>query len=339
YAGNGGGLSIYNATVTISNSTISGNITSFTNANSNPNSITNINSYFSNYGGAIFNNSGTNNNLNITNSTISGNSSGFGGGIYNLGTVTVINSTISGNSATTNGGGIFNDSNGGTLNIANTIIANSTDGASTPIDDYSGGGTVNLIPSGDTNDPTIPANNIVTLDTNTNTSTNTSAWAIVVTSAELNLGPLQPNGGPTNTIALTSSTPAAAKTGGNLSISNNQIYANGLDQRGYTRSATNPSIGAFEYISAPTVISVLPASGPTAGGTMITITGAGFTNPASVTIGGTAATSVIVVNSNTITATTPASIAGAASVLVTTPVGTNAANSLFTYTAAPTPTP
>ena len=49
------------------------------------------------------------------------------------------------------------------------------------------------------------------------------------------------------------------------------------------------------------------------------------------TIGGTAATSVTVVNSTSITATTPAGTAGSASVVVTTPGGSNAANTLYTY--------
>ncbi len=45
----------------------------------------------------------------MTNSTLSGNSAGSdGGGIYNIdGTLTVTNSTLSGNSAGDSGGGIF----------------------------------------------------------------------------------------------------------------------------------------------------------------------------------------------------------------------------------------
>ena len=311
YAGNGGGISIYNATVTISNSTISGNSAKFTDSGT----FTKSNFYLG-YGGGICNNFGT---LNIANTTISGNTA---------------NTTLLGNSSG-RGGGIYN--NVGTLNIANTIIANSTDGASTPspIDDYSGGGNVNLIPSGDTNDPTTLANNIVTLDTNTNTSTNTSAWAIVVTSADLNLGPLQNNGGPTETMALTNLTPVSVTAGGNATISNaSPIF--GLDQRGVTRSSTAPSIGAFEYYAAPTVSSILPVSGLVAGGTIITITGTGFTGATGVTIGGVAATNLVVNSPTSITVTTPAHAAGTASVLVTTPGGTNTANTLFTYVAAPT---
>jgi hypothetical protein len=56
-----------------------------------------------------------------------------------------------------------------------------------------------------------------------------------------------------------------------------------------------------------------------------------------VTLGATAATNVVVVNATTMTATTPARVAGTANVLVTTPGGTNMANTLYTHvTPAPT---
>jgi alpha-tubulin suppressor-like RCC1 family protein len=83
----------------------------------------------------------------------------------------------------------------------------------------------------------------------------------------------------------------------------------------------------------PTVTAITPASGSTAGGTSVTITGTGFIAGATVALGGTAATSVNVVSATQITATTPAGTAGPASVLVTTAGGTNAANTLFSYTA------
>jgi hypothetical protein len=63
----------------------------------------------------------------------------------------------------------------------------------------------------------------------------------------------------------------------------------------------------------------------------VTLTGTGFTGATAVTIGGAAATAVTVVNATTITATTPAGTAGTASVLVTTPGGTNSANTLYSY--------
>jgi len=84
-------------------------------------------------------------------------------------------------------------------------------------------------------------------------------------------------------------------------------------------------------VSPPTVTSLTPTSGTTAGGTAVTITGTGFTGATGVTIGGVAATSVSVVSATSITATTPARTAGTASVVVTTPAGSSTANTLFTY--------
>ena len=89
----------------------------------------------------------------------------------------------------------------------------------------------------------------------------------------------------------------------------------------------------------PTVTTVNPSSGSTAGNTLITITGVNFTGATAVTVGGSACAPVTVVDDNTITCTTSAHAAGQASVLVTTPGGTNPANTLFTYTAPPTPPP
>ena len=60
--------------------------------------------------------------------------------------------------------------------------------------------------------------------------------------------------------------------------------------------------------------SVKPNNGPTVGGTPVTITGTNFSSGAGVTFGAMAATNVVVVNSTTITATTPAQAAGAVTV-------------------------
>ena len=111
-----------------------------------------------------------------------------------------------------------------------------------------------------------------------------------------------------------------------------------------TTSGGGPSAAAslFTYVPPPpTVASISPASGPTAGSTPVTITGTYFAGATGVSIGGTAATSVIVgggTGGTQITCTTPAGIAGTASVLVTTAGGTNAANSLYRYAAVPTVT-
>ena len=75
--------------------------------------------------------------------------------------------------------------------------------------------------------------------------------------------------------------------------------------------------GGFTYIAPPTVTSVSPNNGPVAGGTAVTITGTNFAAGATVTLGGTAATNVVVASSTTITATTPAHAAGAVTATVT----------------------
>ncbi len=95
----------------------------------------------------------------------------------------------------------------------------------------------------------------------------------------------------------------------------------------------------FTYFSPgpPTVTSVSPSSGPTAGGTPVTIKGTGFLSGASVTIG-SAATSVNVVSSTEITATTTATAAGSDAVVVTDANGTSTGGPSFTYVAPPTVT-
>src|SRR5205085_3895571 len=82
-----------------------------------------------------------------------------------------------------------------------------------------------------------------------------------------------------------------------------------------------PKSGGAGGNPAPSVSSIAPSSGPTAGGTSVTITGANFVSGATVQIGGAAATSVVFSNSTTITATTPAHAAGAVDVAVTNPDG------------------
>ena len=88
------------------------------------------------------------------------------------------------------------------------------------------------------------------------------------------------------------------------------IYAGGAGRTGYI----TPQQPYPDANSPPTVTNVSPASGGIAGGTAITITGSGFTGATGVTVGGTAATAVTVVNSSTITCTTPAHAAGYASI-------------------------
>jgi acid phosphatase len=100
------------------------------------------------------------------------------------------------------------------------------------------------------------------------------------------------------------------------------------------QNATSTNGYSYATAPAPTVSGVNPTSGPTAGGTSVTISGTNFAAGATVTFGGSAATGVIVNNSTTITATTPAHAAGAVDVVVTNSNGQNGSKtSAFTYTA------
>jgi hypothetical protein len=74
----------------------------------------------------------------------------------------------------------------------------------------------------------------------------------------------------------------------------------------------------------PTVTKVTPKSGPTAGGTAVTITGANFTEPTTVKFGGVSATGVTVNSPTSLTAISPSQAKAAVDVTVTTSVGTSA---------------
>src|SRR3984893_14724051 len=93
--------------------------------------------------------------------------------------------------------------------------------------------------------------------------------------------------------------------------------------------------GTAQASAAPTVESILPNQGPTAGGTLVKIIGTGFVEPATVTIGG-AATAVTVVSPTEITAKTQAQAAGTAEVVVKDSGGTSTLGPTYTYVAAPT---
>lgn len=91
----------------------------------------------------------------------------------------------------------------------------------------------------------------------------------------------------------------------------------------------------FTYLD-PGVVSIVPSSGPESGGTAVTITGTLFDPAATVEFDGISAGSVVVVNSNTITADTPAG-AGTVDVTVTTDYSQATLSQGFTYTATPPP--
>ncbi len=85
----------------------------------------------------------------------------------------------------------------------------------------------------------------------------------------------------------------------------------------------------------PTVTTITPTSGPATGGTAVKIKGTGFVSPATVTIGSTA-TSAVVVSETEITAKTAATAAGGHEVVVADANGTSTGGP--TYTDLPPPT-
>ena len=230
--GHGGGIENYGTGIlTINQSTITGNVVSgafgvgFGGGIENYGTATVSNSTLSGNratarGGGIRNQG----NLTINNTTISGNianlSAGTGGGIRNDGTLMINNSTISGNTANQGGGGIY-----GSAKIQNTIVANNPTGGNCSgtltSEGYnlSSDGTCTFNRPGDLNnhDPV--------------------------------LGPLQNNGGPTQTIALLPGSPAI--DGGNPSgCTDGQGHLLKTDQRGMPRpdkeDIVGCDIGAYE---------------------------------------------------------------------------------------------
>jgi hypothetical protein len=178
------------------------------------------------WGGGIVNVTGgvtINNSTFSANRVVGGHYGNFGGGIFNyVGTMKINNSTIAGNSAHSGGGGISTYL--GAANLQNTIFANNTGGNclhSLTSNGYnlSSDGTCNFKSTGDLN--------------NTNPR----------------LGPLQNNGGLTQTMALPSVSPAidAGNPDGCTDGRGNLLK---IDQRGYprpdTEDASGCDMGAYE---------------------------------------------------------------------------------------------
>jgi hypothetical protein len=239
--GLGGGISINNATLTVTDCTINGNTAT-------------------NGGGINIQLGGT---VTLINSTVSGNSAfsvegaGAGGGIVNFNMLTVTNSTISGNYADAYGGGIVV---GG-----KTIIKNSTISRNTAAGNFLGGGggilgsatVVNTIIAGNTapGSPDV-GGTLTSLGHNLiGDGTGGSGYDptdLVGTSAnpiDPKLGPLQDNGGLTQTMALLPGSPA-------IDAGDNAFAPSPYDQRGpgFARIVNGIiDIGAFEVQPALTV--------------------------------------------------------------------------------------
>jgi hypothetical protein len=90
-----------------------------------------------------------------------------------------------------------------------------------------------------------------------------------------------------------------------------------------------------EAVAAPTLTAVSPAEGSALGGTQLTLGGTNFESGATVSVGGTPATQVIVLGSTAIQCLSPPGTPGVVDVAVTTRGGTATLEDAFTY--YPTP--
>jgi len=207
--GFGGGID-NNGVLTINNSTLSAN--SATNSSGDAS------------GGGIFNGNGF---VTINNSTLSENTaSTLGGGIYTIGhAVTINNSTVSGGSAGNGGGGIAKVTEYTMLTITNSIVADNSGG------NCSGGA--------------ITSNGYNLSSDNT---CNFSGPGDLNNTKPL-LGPLQNNGGPTQTQALLPGSPAI-DAGNPNGCTDGSGHLLKTDQRGAPRPDKEDTggcdMGAFE---------------------------------------------------------------------------------------------
>jgi len=228
--------------------------------------------------------------LTIKKSTISGNTAPFGGGVFNLGTLTIENSTTSGNTADV-GGGVFNDSGG--LTITNSTISGNSanhgggvyNSARYYCSQYSyscyffgtltlnrsliAGNQANVAPeiqnivNGTANNSNVTANNfnLFGADGRAGVTDFTPGPTDIVPARGVQvaqiLGPLQNNGGPTQTQALASSSPAinAGNPGGCLDSAGALLTT---DQRGFPRPFNGRicDIGSYELQADPLTIGV-----------------------------------------------------------------------------------
>jgi CSLREA domain-containing protein len=190
----GGGLFNTTGTVTINRSVFTGNtgtgggaISQETNATMTIRDTTISGNTSTARGGGITNfTTGT---MVIVNSTISGNTASTnGGGVAKNATLTIYNSTIANNTTNGNGGG-FDNNISGTVTVVNTIVANNTDANGGQSPDCNGAITANY--------SLIESNLLCTITGSNN-----------IVGSDPQLGPLADNGGPNQTHALQLSSPA-----------------------------------------------------------------------------------------------------------------------------------
>ena len=157
-----------------------------------------------------------------------------------------------------------------------------------------------------------------------NTGATTGGRAITITGTNLTgaTSVQVGSGSATSVVVVNDTTVTAVTPSGSLGAKNVTVTSTG---------GTATLVGAFTYVIPSAIYGVSPNTGPTQGGTVITITGKNLTGATSVQVGSGYATSVLVVNSTTLTAVTPSGTLGTKNITVTTAGGTITLVGAFTY--------
>jgi hypothetical protein len=100
-----------------------------------------------------------------------------------------------------------------------------------------------------------------------------------------------------------------------------------------TAGGTNNGL-TYTYVDVPTITALSPTSGPTSGGTAVTVTGTNLTTTQTVAFAGVAAP-FSVINDTEVSAVTPPGTAGAVDVVLTNSAGSVTDAGAFTYLAGP----
>ncbi len=246
-------------TVTIENMTIKGgNINEgggikITSGTGNLDNVTVSNSVSTSNGGGIYN-AGT---LTLINSTVSGNTTNFtGGGIYNAGTLTLINSTVSGNTSQYNGGGIYNKASGKTVTIDSCTIANNTAANSDGGGIYLKAGTLtvknsilaNNTANGTADDYFYSGGTLIDNGYNFVETTNVGAGSGGFTNGTNNaVVGIDPTGLASSLTYEGGYTQVLKVTTGNIASGNAGSTSETTDQRGYYRTFSAVTRGAYQY--------------------------------------------------------------------------------------------
>jgi CSLREA domain-containing protein len=301
------GLTLSGGTATPANNFFGGNVRNAGVLTLVNDTITNGSAYS---GGGLSNNGGT---MLVDRTTVSGNQAIYGGGdsggIQNFGNgtnhgdLTSTNSTISSNTASL-GGGVYSwGDNANSTTVANSTIAFNTTGvlaSDRGTGGIGGGGTFifknsivsNNTSSGAPSNCVVPPPGTITSQGNNLESASDCGFTASgdIQKTDPQLGPLQDNGGPTDTHAITATSPAFDHGGGCPPPS--------VDQRGTSRPQGGAcDIGAFELFVAaappPPASPAAPAAPAIVGEAAPSISAESATVTASVNPNGSATTVVV----------------------------------------------